>query len=167
MTTETRPVRAIAVGDITCHVISDGQAAYPPEFLFANAERDVLDPAIRDRLDEDGNIATPYHCLLLQTPSANVLVDTGLGRHAAAVGAPPGTSQPHWQRPGSHPPTSSSSATPTPTTSAAWSPTASWPSPPPGTSCRASNGTSGPPRTTSRNYPRCSPRPPGPCCRHC
>jgi glyoxylase-like metal-dependent hydrolase (beta-lactamase superfamily II) len=90
MSTETLPVPALTIGDITCHIISDGQAAYAPEFLFANAERDLLDPAIRDRLDEDGNIATPYHCLLLQTPSANVLVDTGLGRHAAAVGAPAG-----------------------------------------------------------------------------
>jgi glyoxylase-like metal-dependent hydrolase (beta-lactamase superfamily II) len=90
MSTETLPVPALTIGDITCHIISDGQAAYAPEFLFANAERDLLDPAIRDRLDEDGNIATPYHCLLLQTPNATVLVDTGLGRQAAAAGVPAG-----------------------------------------------------------------------------
>jgi glyoxylase-like metal-dependent hydrolase (beta-lactamase superfamily II) len=90
MTTETQPMPALTIGEITCHIISDGHAAYTPQFLFANADRDVLDPAIRDRLDEDGNIATPYHCLLLQTPDGNVLVDTGLGRQAAAVGAPAG-----------------------------------------------------------------------------
>lgn len=93
MTTEiatatTAGIRApqFTVGDIACHVISDGYLAYPPEFLFANAEPTELQAALRGRVDDEGTMNTPYHCLLLRTPTATVLVDTGLGQHAATIG---------------------------------------------------------------------------------
>jgi glyoxylase-like metal-dependent hydrolase (beta-lactamase superfamily II) len=93
MTTQPPPAADTAVmtvGDITCQVISDGQAAYEPGFLFANVEPKTLDPLIHARLDDDGNLTTPYQCLLLQTPRETVLVDTGLGRLAEVAGAPAG-----------------------------------------------------------------------------
>jgi glyoxylase-like metal-dependent hydrolase (beta-lactamase superfamily II) len=80
----------LTVGDIACRVISDGQAAYEPSFLFANVDSETLGPTLDGRLDDQGNLSTPYHCLLLQTPTATVLIDTGLGRLAAVAGAPAG-----------------------------------------------------------------------------
>lgn len=80
------PAPELMVGEIACHVISDGYLAYPPEFLFANAEPTELHAALGGRIDEDGTVSTPYHCLLLRTPTSTVLVDTGLGQHAATVG---------------------------------------------------------------------------------
>src|SRR4051812_14248693 len=78
------------VGDITCRVISDGAAPYDPEFLFANADAPDLLEGVAGRLDVQGLLSTPYHCLLLQTPTTTVLVDTGLGLLAEVHGAPAG-----------------------------------------------------------------------------
>ncbi len=81
---------SFTVGEISCRIVSDGHFAYPPDFLFANVDPTELDAALSVRLDEDGNVSTPYRCLVLQTPRATVLVDTGLGRAAAVLGAPAG-----------------------------------------------------------------------------
>jgi glyoxylase-like metal-dependent hydrolase (beta-lactamase superfamily II) len=92
MTTELPGITApvLSAGDISCRVLSDGQAAYEPSFLFANVDSQTLSPALNGRLDEEGMLSTPYHCLLLETPSATILVDTGLGRQAEVMGAPAG-----------------------------------------------------------------------------
>jgi glyoxylase-like metal-dependent hydrolase (beta-lactamase superfamily II) len=79
-----------SVGPITGQVISDGAFPYDPELLFANVPADTLSRSLAGRLDEEGRLSTPYHCLVLQTPSATVLVDTGLGLQAAVSGAPAG-----------------------------------------------------------------------------
>ncbi len=80
----------LTVGDITCRVLSDGQVPYEPGFLFANVDSPTLDRALEGRLDELGRLATPYHCLLIETPKARILIDTGLGRQAEVIGAPAG-----------------------------------------------------------------------------
>jgi glyoxylase-like metal-dependent hydrolase (beta-lactamase superfamily II) len=81
---------AFELGEIRCRVVSDGTAPYDPGFVFANADPDELSGALAGRLDAQGLLATPYHCLLLETPDALVLVDTGLGGLAAAADAPAG-----------------------------------------------------------------------------
>jgi glyoxylase-like metal-dependent hydrolase (beta-lactamase superfamily II) len=80
----------LTVGSVTCHVISDGSFPYDPGLIFANVPEETLSRALDGRLDEQGQLSTPYHCLVLVTPSATVLVDTGLGRQAAVSGAPAG-----------------------------------------------------------------------------
>jgi glyoxylase-like metal-dependent hydrolase (beta-lactamase superfamily II) len=77
----------VVIGEISCEVVSDGYFPYPPDFLFANVERDELDVALRGRIDEEGSVSMPYHCLLLRPPQTTVLVDTGLGQRAAYLGA--------------------------------------------------------------------------------
>jgi glyoxylase-like metal-dependent hydrolase (beta-lactamase superfamily II) len=78
------------VGSVTGQVISDGSFPYEPDLLFANVPADTLSRSLAGRLDQQGRLSTPYHCLVLQTPSATVLVDTGLGLQAAVSGAPAG-----------------------------------------------------------------------------
>jgi glyoxylase-like metal-dependent hydrolase (beta-lactamase superfamily II) len=78
------------VGSVTGQVISDGSFPYEPDLLFANVPADTLSPSLAGRLDQQGRLSTPYQCLVLQTPSATVLVDTGLGLQAAVSGAPAG-----------------------------------------------------------------------------
>jgi len=80
----------LQVGEITCRVLSDGAAAYPKEVLFSDVDDDVLLPELGGRLDADGTVQSAYDCVLLETPSATVLVDAGLGRLAEAAGAPAG-----------------------------------------------------------------------------
>jgi glyoxylase-like metal-dependent hydrolase (beta-lactamase superfamily II) len=81
---------ALSVGGITCRVLTDGQVAYEPGFLFANVDSPTLNRALEGRLDEEGRLATPYQCLLIETPTARILIDTGLGRQAEVVSAPAG-----------------------------------------------------------------------------
>jgi glyoxylase-like metal-dependent hydrolase (beta-lactamase superfamily II) len=80
----------LSAGDITCRVLSDGSVAYEPSFLFANVDPEILRPELEGRLDEEGTLSTPYGCLLVETPSTRILIDTGLGRQAEIIGAPAG-----------------------------------------------------------------------------
>jgi glyoxylase-like metal-dependent hydrolase (beta-lactamase superfamily II) len=72
------------MGDMAVYVISDGDVPYPTDFLFPNVPGDELDTHLAGRLDETGHLLVPYHCLLITTPSRNLLIDSGLG-HAAAT----------------------------------------------------------------------------------
>jgi glyoxylase-like metal-dependent hydrolase (beta-lactamase superfamily II) len=85
---DTSPV--LQVGEITCRVLSDGAAAYPKEVLFRDVEDEVLLRELGGRLDDDGTVQSAYDCVLLETPTATVLVDAGMGRLAEAAGAPAG-----------------------------------------------------------------------------
>lgn len=84
----TSPV--LQVGEITCRVLSDGGAAYAKEVLFSDVDEGVLQRELGGRLDDDGTVQSAYDCVLLETPSATVLVDAGMGRLAQAAGAPAG-----------------------------------------------------------------------------
>ena len=79
---------AFTIGDMACHIIRDGQMLYPLDFLYPDAPQGELQAGVAGRLDEPGELPLPYRCLLVQTPSQNLLIDTGLGREAAAAGWP-------------------------------------------------------------------------------
>jgi glyoxylase-like metal-dependent hydrolase (beta-lactamase superfamily II) len=87
---EDSPAPALAVGDITCRVLSDGGASYPVDALFAGIDQAVLGPELGDRLSTAGQVDSVYDCVLLETPTATVLMDTGLGRLAEIAGEPAG-----------------------------------------------------------------------------
>jgi glyoxylase-like metal-dependent hydrolase (beta-lactamase superfamily II) len=82
-------VPAFEMGDIAVHVVSDGDVPYPTDFVYPNAPSDELNAGLAGRLDEQGNLWLPYHCLLITTPAQNVLIDSGLGRAAAAAWSVP------------------------------------------------------------------------------
>lgn len=84
------PPAPLQVGEITCRVIRDGSANYPPQAIFAGVGEEQLRQELGSRLGASGTIASRYHCVLLETPSATVLVDTGLGRLAEVTGEPAG-----------------------------------------------------------------------------
>jgi glyoxylase-like metal-dependent hydrolase (beta-lactamase superfamily II) len=84
------PPSTFTVGDIHGQILSDGFLPYEPAFLCANAPEDELLAALEGRLDEQGMLSTPYHCVLVETSAGTALIDTGLGRAAAAAGAPAG-----------------------------------------------------------------------------
>ena len=76
---------AFEMGDIAIHVVSDGDVPYSTDFVYPDAPRDELRTGLAGRLDERGELWLPYHCLLITTPTQNVLIDSGLGRAAAAA----------------------------------------------------------------------------------
>lgn len=87
--TDAAPV--FQMGDIVVRVISDGELSYPTDFLYPNVPADELVPALAGRLNEDGHVWVPYHCLLVTTPEQTLLVDSGLGpAMATAMSAPAG-----------------------------------------------------------------------------
>lgn len=77
------------IGTFECMAISDGIFTYTPPtfpppatFLFANAPRDSLEQALREyNLHPDKWIEwiSPYICLVINTRTHQVLVDTGAG----------------------------------------------------------------------------------------
>ena len=84
------PAPALAVGDITCRVLSDGGASYPVDALYAGVDHAVVASELGDRLSTAGEVYSTYDCVLLETPTATILVDTGLGRLAEIAGEPAG-----------------------------------------------------------------------------
>jgi glyoxylase-like metal-dependent hydrolase (beta-lactamase superfamily II) len=89
--TRAATVPVLQMGDTAVHVVSDGGLPYPTDFVSPDVPSDELDAALAGRLDEQGHLWLPYHCLLITTPSQTVLVDSGLGRTtAAAWGVPAG-----------------------------------------------------------------------------
>jgi hypothetical protein len=106
-------VPAFTIGDMACHIISDGEMLYPLGFLDPGVPQGELQAGVAGRLDEHGELPLPYRCLLVQTPSQNLLIDTGLGREAAAAGWPAGRSSKTLPKQGSRPATSMWSSCPT------------------------------------------------------
>jgi glyoxylase-like metal-dependent hydrolase (beta-lactamase superfamily II) len=76
---------AFKLGDIAGHIISDGEVPYATDFVYPNAPVEELRAGLAGRLDERGELWLPYHCLLITTPSQNLLIDAGLGRAMAAA----------------------------------------------------------------------------------
>ena len=84
------------IGDFDCAAISDGALAYEPplfpppgQFLFVNAPADRLARALAEHglVREDWQRWTsPYTCLLVNTGSSLVLIDTGAGGLAPSTG---------------------------------------------------------------------------------
>lgn len=75
------------VGNFDCAAISDGTFTYAPPifpppalFLFANAPRERLAQALAEHgleLEQWEAWTSPYTCLLVNTGSSRVLIDTG------------------------------------------------------------------------------------------
>src|SRR3954471_16552187 len=79
------------MGDIAARVISDGELSYPTDFLFPDLSDEEVRATLAGRLNEEGEVWVPYHCLLVTTPSQTLLIDSGLGAAtAAAMNAPAG-----------------------------------------------------------------------------
>ena len=66
-------------------LISDGEGGLPLDMMFGDAAEQARAPAAA-RLGADGRLGVPYGCLLVRTPDAVVLVDTGLGPHDHPMG---------------------------------------------------------------------------------
>lgn len=76
---------AFELGDIAVHIISDGEVPYTTDFVYSNAPAEQLGAGLAGRLDERGELWLPYQCLLITTPSQNLLIDAGLGQALAAA----------------------------------------------------------------------------------
>jgi glyoxylase-like metal-dependent hydrolase (beta-lactamase superfamily II) len=88
--TEAPPAAVHEIGEITCRVISDGGMNYGLDGLYPGAPEPELSEGLAGRLTANGELPIPYRCLLVETPTHTVLIDTGLGPYAAQVGAPAG-----------------------------------------------------------------------------
>ena len=87
--TKAEAVPVFQMDDTAVYVISDGDVPYSTDFLFPDVPSDELDVRLAGRLDETGHLWVPYHCLLINTPSQTLLIDSGLGPAAAAAWSVP------------------------------------------------------------------------------
>jgi glyoxylase-like metal-dependent hydrolase (beta-lactamase superfamily II) len=81
----------VEVGEAACTVLVDGSFEYPhpAELLFASAPGDERAAALREHGVDPDNWATtalPYLCLLIETGTGTVLVDTGAGDMGPTTG---------------------------------------------------------------------------------
>jgi len=72
-----------AVGPIECQIVPDGVAMYEPADLAAGVPADQIIAAFTAGVDDKGEMAVPYNCLLIRSGGRIALVDTGLGAEAA------------------------------------------------------------------------------------
>ncbi|HWC95580.1 MAG TPA: MBL fold metallo-hydrolase [Candidatus Sulfopaludibacter sp.] len=75
------------VGPICCTVLSDGYFSYPMAWFFPNADPAELAAALDARRLPHDRILSPFTCLLIETGSHVVLVDTGAGETLTTTGA--------------------------------------------------------------------------------
>jgi glyoxylase-like metal-dependent hydrolase (beta-lactamase superfamily II) len=87
---EPEAATAFALDEITCHVISDGGMDYALEHVYPDAPQEEVSAGLTGRLNSQGELPLPYRCMLVETPTQKVLVDTGLGAYATSMGAPAG-----------------------------------------------------------------------------
>lgn len=85
MTSET-----FSVGEIECRLVLDGRVPYDPAVIFMSAPQDERRAALSGHLENHEKLVLPYACLLLRSADETVLVDTGMGEVAQALGAPAG-----------------------------------------------------------------------------
>ncbi len=76
-------IERFMVGTIECEIVPDGVAMSQPADLFAGVPLDQITAAITVGLDEKGEMAVPYNCLLVCSGGYLALVDAGLGAEAA------------------------------------------------------------------------------------
>jgi glyoxylase-like metal-dependent hydrolase (beta-lactamase superfamily II) len=77
------PIERFAVGSIECQIVPDGVAMYDPADLAAGVPVDQIVAALTVGVDEKGEMAVPYNCLLIRSGGRIALVDTGLGAEGA------------------------------------------------------------------------------------
>ena len=84
-------IERFALGSIDCQIVPDGVAMYEPAGLAAGVPGDQIITALSVELDERGEMAVPYNCLLIRAGGRIALVDTGLGAEGARqLGQPAG-----------------------------------------------------------------------------
>ncbi len=83
-------VHSIAIGDIECLLLSDGAVHYRAEMLALNVPTETVRRALGRRLDAADNLLVPYGPQLIKTAGEVILVDTGIGDVAHAIGEPAG-----------------------------------------------------------------------------
>jgi glyoxylase-like metal-dependent hydrolase (beta-lactamase superfamily II) len=76
-------IERFTVGTIECEIVPDGVAMYQPSDLVAGVPVDQIAAAITVGLDDNGEMAVPYNCLLIRSGGRVALVDAGLGAEAA------------------------------------------------------------------------------------
>ncbi len=77
-------IHTTGIGDITVHAIEDGHFHREPTVMFPESDEAVWAEGWPG-VDDDG-LRVSLGCFLLLTPDGHVLVDTGIGANAAAVG---------------------------------------------------------------------------------
>ena len=76
-------IERFAVGSIECQIVPDGVAMYEPAELAAGVPADQIIAAVTAGVDEKGEMAVPYNCLLIRSGGRIALVDAGLGAEGA------------------------------------------------------------------------------------
>jgi glyoxylase-like metal-dependent hydrolase (beta-lactamase superfamily II) len=77
------------IGNLWCTVLSDGYVANPASWYFPDADPTQLANALANRGAPTEYVISPYSCLLIETGSEIVLVDTGMGDGSSTSGAMP------------------------------------------------------------------------------
>jgi glyoxylase-like metal-dependent hydrolase (beta-lactamase superfamily II) len=84
-------IERFAVGSIDCQILPDGVAMYSFADFAAGVPAAGVLAALGARVDDKGEVAVPYNCLLIRSGGRVALVDTGLGAEAAGhAGEPAG-----------------------------------------------------------------------------
>lgn len=73
------------LGDAECLAVSDGVFPLPAANFFANAPEDELECALRRHGIDDGQVPTPFQCLVVRTAGHTILIDTGMGSARAPL----------------------------------------------------------------------------------
>lgn len=68
-----------AVGRFSCLAIRDGVGRYPIAMFLTNVARERYEPLLRQRGQDLESVDLPYSCFVIETGSALILVDTGIG----------------------------------------------------------------------------------------
>jgi len=55
------------IGSIECQILPDGEAMYWPADLAAGVPAEEIIAAFKGSVDENGQIAAPYNCLLIHS----------------------------------------------------------------------------------------------------
>ena len=86
-------------GEFACVAINDGGFAGSAAMLFATAPEEALAEALNQYHEQPSSLSSPWTCLLVQTGSANILIDKGGGEASGfggklfdalpALGVPP------------------------------------------------------------------------------
>jgi len=74
------------IGSIQCLAVSDGSFAYPTNSFFSNVPEEDLKRELRARQLQSDHITSTYTCLLIDTESNKVLLDTGASNLAPTTG---------------------------------------------------------------------------------
>jgi glyoxylase-like metal-dependent hydrolase (beta-lactamase superfamily II) len=82
-------IERFSVGSIDCQILPDGIAMYSPADLAAGVPAAQVTAALGARVNEKGEVAVPYNCLLIRSGGRIALVDTGLGAEAARQAGEP------------------------------------------------------------------------------